>query len=153
MFRLVTSQMIESGACRQVDVIRTFGVCKSSVIRSVNKLRKDGPEAFFVRRQGRRGGKVLTRKVLEKAQGLLDQGYTRRDVAQELKVKYDTLCKAINDGRLSETKHKETAVTKTSRNVVDAAAAEGMGVAYTRVGERVLAAVGKLVDATVHFEF
>ena len=28
-----------------------------------------------------------------------------------------------------------------------------MGVACTRVGERVLAAVGKLVGATVHFEF
>ncbi len=152
MFRLVTSQMIESGACRQVDIIRTFGVCKSSVIRSVNKLRKDGAEAFFVRRRGRRGGKVLTPKVLEKAQGLLDQVYTRSDVARELKVKYDTLGKAINDGRLSESKHKETAVTKSSRNVVDAAAAEGMGVACTRVGERVLASVGKLVGATVNFE-
>ena len=58
MFRLITSQMIKSGARRQVDVIRTFWVCKSSVIRSVNKLRKDGPEAFFVRRRERRGGKV-----------------------------------------------------------------------------------------------
>src|SRR4030042_2284717 len=51
MFRLVTSQMIESGACRQVDVTTTFGVSKSSVIRSVNKLRKGGAKAFFVRRR------------------------------------------------------------------------------------------------------
>jgi len=152
MFRLITSQMIESGACRQADVIRTFGVSKSSVIRSVNKLRKDGAEAFFVRRQGRRGGKVLTPEVLVKAQGLLDQGYTRSDVAQELNVKYDTLRKAINDGRLSESKHKETAISKSSRNVVDAVAAEGMGVACTRVEERVLASMGKLVGAMVHFE-
>jgi transposase len=152
MFRLFTAQMIESGACRQVDVIRTFGVSKSSVIRSVNKLRKDGSEAFFVRRQGRRGGKVLTPEVLVKAQGLLDQGYTRSDVAQELNVKYDTLRKAINDGRLSESKHKETAISKSSRNVVDAAAAEGMGVACTRVEERVLASMGELVGATVDFE-
>lgn len=33
MFRLVTSQLIESGGCRQVDIIRTFGISKSSVIR------------------------------------------------------------------------------------------------------------------------
>lgn len=145
MFRLITSQMIDSGACHQVDVIRTFGVSKSSVIRSVNKLRKDGGEAFFVQRRGRRGGKVLTSEVLEKAQGLLDQGYTRSDVSQELKVKYDTLRKAINDGRLLEPKRPETAITKSSRNVVDAVAAEGMGVACTRVDERVLASVGKLV--------
>ena len=105
MFRLITSQLIECGACRQAHVIRTFGVSKSSVIRSVKKLRKEGAEAFFVTRRGRRGGKVLTPEVLEKAQGLLDQGYTRSDVAQELNVKYDTLRKAINDGRLSESKH------------------------------------------------
>jgi transposase len=152
MFRLTTSQMIESGACREVDVITTFGVSKSSVIRSVNKLRKDGAKAFFVQRRGRRGGKVLTPEVIEKAQSLLDQGYRRRDVSQELNVKYDTLRKAINDGRLLEPKQTETAITKSSRNVVDAAAAEGMGVACTRVEERVLASMGKLVGSTVHFE-
>jgi len=152
MFRLTSSLLIESGACRQVDVIKTFGVSKSSVIRSVNKLRKGGPEAFFVQRRGRRGGKVLSPKVIEKAQNLLDQGYTRRDVSQELNVKHDTLRKAINDGRLREPKQTETAITKSSRNVVDAAAAEGMGVACTRVEERVFASMGKLVSATVHFE-
>jgi len=152
MFRLITSQMIESGACRPVDVTTTFGVSKSSVIRSVNKLRKGGAKAFFVRRRGRRGGKVLTLKVIEKAQSLLDQGYTRRDVSQELNVKYDTIRKAINDDRLREPKQTETAISKSSRNVVDAAAAEGMGVACTRVEERVLASMGKLVGATVHFE-
>jgi len=152
MFGLFTAQMIESGACRQVDVIRTFGVSKSRVIRCLNKLRKGGAEAFFARRRGRRGGKVLTREVVEKAQGLLDQGYTRRDVAEELNVKYDTLRKAINDGRLSESKYKETAISKSSRNVVDLVAAEGMGVACTRVEERVLASMGELVGATVHFE-
>ena len=86
MFRLITSQLIDSGACHQVDVMRTFGVSKSSVIRSLNKLRSGGPEAFFVQRRGRRGGKVLTSEVLEKAQRLLDQGYTRSDAAQELGV-------------------------------------------------------------------
>ena len=100
MFRLITSQLIDSGACRQVDIRRAFGVSKSSVIRSLNKLRSGGSEAFFVQRRGRRGGKVLTCEVLEKAQRLLDQGYTRSDAVQELGVKYDTFRKAINDGRL-----------------------------------------------------
>ena len=142
MFRLITSQMIESGACSQVDIIRTFGVSKSSVIRSVNKLRKGGAEAFFVRRRGGRGGKVLSAEVIERAQSLLDQGYTRREVCQELKLRYDTLRKAISDGRLLEPKRRESAITKSSRNVLDAAAAEGMGVACTRVEERVLASMG-----------
>ena len=152
MFRLVMSQLIESGACRQVDIQRTFGISKSSVIRSLNKLRSGGPEAFFNQRRGRRGGKVLTSEVLEKAQRILDQGYTRNEAAQELDVKYDTFRKAINDGRLLESRPTEPALTKSSRNEEDVAAADGMGVACTRVGERVLASLGKLVGATVRFE-
>lgn len=152
MFRLITSQLIDSGACRQADVIRTFGVSKSSVIRSLNKLRSGGPEAFFVQRRGRRGGKVLTSEVLEKAQWLLDQGYRRSDAAQELGVNNDTFRKAINDGRLIESAYTEAAITKSSRNVVDAAAADGMGVGCSRVADRVLASLGKLVGAAVSFE-
>ena len=152
MFRFVTSQLIDSGACRQIDIRKAFGVSKSSVIRSLNKLRVQGAEAFFVQRRGRRGGKVFTAEVLERAQGLLDQGYTRNEAAEELGVKYDTFRKAINDGRLIEPRSTETAITKSSRNDQDVAAADGMGVGCTRVGERVLASLGKLIGAAVRFE-
>ncbi len=152
MFRLISAQLVNSGACRQVDIIRTFGVSKSSVIRSLNKLRNEGADAFFVQRRGRRGGKVFSAEVVEKAQSLLDQGYSRQEAAQELGVKYDTFRKAINDGRLVERTPTEAVLSKSSRNVVDTAAADGMGVACTRVGERVLASLGKLVGATVSFE-
>jgi len=152
MFRLISSQLIDSGACRLVDIIRTFGVSKSSVIMSLNKFRSDGAQAFFDQRRGWRGGTVLTSEVLEKAQRLLDQGYTRSDAVKELGVKYDTFRKAINDGRLLEPTHTEAGLSKSSRNVVDAAAADGMGVACTRVGERLLASLGKLVGAAVSFE-
>ena len=152
MFRLVTSQLIDSGACRQVDIRTTFGVSKSSVIRSLNKLRSGGAEGFFVQRRGRRGGKVFTSEMLEKAQALLEQGYTRNEAVQELGVKHDTFRKAINDGRLIESRSKEPVITKSSRNVADIAAGDGMGVACTRVGERVLASLGKLVGAAVRFD-
>lgn len=102
MFRMVTSQLIDSGACRLVDILETFGVSKSSVIRSLKKLRVEGPEGFFKARRGRRGGTVMTREVLEKAQSLLQQGCNRREIADELAVSCDTLRKAINDGRLRE---------------------------------------------------
>ena len=107
MFRLVTSQLIESGACRLVDVLETFGVSKSSVIRSLKKLRLEGPEGFFKARRGRRGGTVMTREVLDKAQSLLQQGCNRHEIADELAVSCDTLRKAINDGRLRESERRE----------------------------------------------
>ncbi|MBW2740723.1 MAG: hypothetical protein JRE64_18190, partial [Deltaproteobacteria bacterium] len=105
MFRLVTSQLIESGACRQVDIIKAFGVSKSSVIRSQNILRDSGSEGFFKPRAVRTvGGKVFTPEVLAQAQSLLDEHYTRSEIAEKLDVKHDTLRKAINDGRLEDLK-------------------------------------------------
>ena len=65
--------------------------------------------------------------MLEKAQRLLDQGYTRSDAVQELDVKYNTFRKAINAGRLIEPTPIQIAITRSSRNVVDVAAADGMG--------------------------
>jgi len=152
MFHMVTSQLIESGASRATDIINTFGVSKSSVDRALRKLRTGGVKAFFEKTVRNKSGTVLTKGVLEDAQILLDEGNSRRDVAEEIDVKYDTLRKAINCGRLHETANNEIATSKSTRSVIDAEAADGMGTACTRVGERVLASLGKCVGAAVHFE-
>jgi len=154
MFRLVTSQLIDSGTCRQVDILNAFGVSKSSVIRALRKFREQGAEGFFSPPPKRHGGKVLTKEVLESGQQLLMQGLSRREVAEELKVSHDTLRKAINDGRLQEPLRAvyQEVTSKSFRDVVDANAAEGMGTACTRVEERTLAAFGICDGAPVRFE-
>ena len=68
-----------------------------------------------------------------------------------LDVQRDTLGKAIADGRLCEPPVGAGA-DKSARSVQDAAAGEGMGTACTRIGERVLAALGKLHGAPVRLE-
>ena len=152
MFRLTLAQLIESGACRQTQVINAFGVSKSSVIRAQNKLRKGGSESFFIDRRGRKGATILTAEVLDQAQIFLDQGLARKEIAEELGVKYDTLRKGINDGRLKEKERLETTTDKSTRSVVDAAAADGMGTACTRLEERTFAAFGVCEGAPVRFE-
>lgn len=152
MFRLTIAQLIESGACRQTEMINAFGVSKSSVIRAQNKLRNGGSESFFIDRRGRKGGTVLTPEVLDQAQSLLDRGLPRKEIAEELGVKYDTLRKAINDGRLKDKERLESITNKSTRTVVDAAAADGMGTACTRVEERTFAAFGVCEGAPVRFE-
>lgn len=151
MFQVLTSQLIDSDACTQAEVIRAFGVPKASVARAVRRYREGGVGAFFARRRGRRGGTVLTPAVLEEAQRLLYEEYGRAEVAKELGVKPDTLGKAITDGRLREARPRPLA-DKSSRSVRDAAAAAGLGTACTRIGERVLAAMGKLRGAPMRFE-
>lgn len=147
----MTCQLIDSGACRQVDVIAAFGVSKSSVARAMRRYRERGIDAFLPQRRGHRKGKVLTPEKLVESQRLLDEGSPRGEVANELGIKDDTLRKAISDGRLH--KRPERAGTdKSTRSVQDAAAAEGFGTACTRVAERTFAAVGVSDGATVRFE-
>jgi DNA-binding MarR family transcriptional regulator len=151
-FRFVSSQLIQSGAARQMEIQRAFGVSKSSVIRSLKRLQRAGAGGFFSQRRGSRGGTVLTAEVLEKAQRLLDQGYCKADVARELGVGYDTCRKAIHDGRLVESARQELKLSKSERSAVDAAAGEVMGVGCTRVPERVLTSMGQLAGAASRFE-
>ena len=58
-FRMFTAQLICQGACRQVDIVRAFGVSKNSVIRSVDKYRAGGVNAFYTPRATRGAADLL----------------------------------------------------------------------------------------------
>lgn len=157
-FLMFTAQLVCQGVCKQVDIIRAFGVSANSVRRSVAKYEAQGAAGFFRSRKAR-GATVLTAEVIARAQVLLSQGSSRREVAEQLNVRYDTLRKAINQGRLYEPTAETLAVVnhedrvasdQSDRSVTDAAAE--MGVACTRPVERVLAALGMLPGAPTRFE-
>jgi transposase len=163
-FRMFTAQLVCQGACRQVDIVRAFGVSKNSVIRSVNKYRAGGVKAFYTPRATRRAS-VMTPGVRAQAQQLLGVGWSRREVAEHLNLKLDTLRKAIQQGRLIQpgslgpgepapdqvpAPQPPAATDKSTRAVLDAAAE--MGTACTRPDERVLAAFGLLDGAPTRFE-
>jgi hypothetical protein len=132
-----------------VEIIRTFGVSKNSVLRSVKKYREEGILAFYAPRRGR-GSSVIHEEVAEQAQQLLNAGSSRKNVAEQLGIKYDTLRKAIQQGRLQEPPQNEKTVAlspasdKSQRSLQDSAAADEMGTACTRTMERVCAALGML---------
>jgi len=163
-FRMFTAQLICQGACRQVDIVRAFGVSKNSVIRSVDNYRGGGVKAFYTPR-ATRGASVMTPEITVQAQQLLGVGWSRREVAEQLNLKLDTLRKAIQQGRLTEpdpvgpgepapdkapVPQPPTATDKSARAALDAAAE--MGTACTRPDERVLAAFGLLDGAPTRFE-
>jgi transposase len=166
-FRMFTAQLCCQGACTQAQIIRTFGVSKNSVLRSVEKYRQEGIEGFYRPRRSR-GSPVMTPEVTAQAERLLDLGKARREVAEELGVKHETLRKAINQGRVREpapappeavsrppsASHSPVVASdKSTRSDADAAAGHEMGIACTRPCERVMAAMGLLPGgATTQFE-
>lgn len=194
-FRMFTAQLICQGGCLQSEVVRTFGVSAISVKRSVKKFRAHGIEGFYQPRRSR-GATVLTPEIVQQAQALLFQGRSRRQVAEQLGLKSDTLRKAILQGRVSgpsgvpstasppddralrsgqdptpsaadesgpsvadlplpasRSEAPPTATDQSQRTVQDAAAGEGLGMACTRVLDRVAASLGLLPGgAATQFE-
>lgn len=141
-----------------MELIKAFGISKSSLDRALRQYRAEGAAGFFVPPGAARGGgRVLTSEVLGRAQQLLDEGRSKAAVSEQLGVKLDTLRRAVWDGRLREGDRTDEAApgagsAKSERSLEDAQAAEGMGTGCTRSGERILAAVGKLNGAATRFE-
>ncbi len=104
-FNMYTSQLVVVGQCKQVDIIKAFGVSAISVKRHVKKFREGGPGAFFQQRSERKTS-VLTPEVLRRAQEMLNERKSRQEVSAELSIKPDTLYRAIHTGKLVELKKK-----------------------------------------------
>lgn len=101
-FRMFTSQLVANGSCKQVDIIRAFGVPPISVKRSVKLYRDKGPSGFYEKKESPKSPRVLTPEMLKKAQALLDEGMKQNEVAETLGIKRDTFRKAVNSGKLIE---------------------------------------------------
>jgi len=113
-FRMFTSQLVVNGNCRQVDIVRAFGISTISMKRWVKIYREEGTAGFF-KKARTRGSHVLTPEVLKQTQELLSQGVSRSEVAKQMNVKLDTLSKAIRSGRLTEPAVKKTKLMEAAR--------------------------------------
>ncbi len=146
-FRMFTAQLVCNGCCKQAEIVRAFGVSKSSVGRAVKKYHEGGIAAFFKPRRGR-SGNVITETVKARVEELFISGMSTEEVADELGIKCDTLRKAINQGRakkpidVGKARRKSEASDKSTRSL-EGAQTE-MGNSCTRVLDRVSAAVGLL---------
>jgi len=59
-FRMFTSQLYVNGNCKQVDIVKAFGVTSISVKRGVKKYKEGGPSSFFGKKKQIRKPRVLT---------------------------------------------------------------------------------------------
>ena len=75
-FRMFTAQLCVQRACKQAEIIKAFGVSKSSVLRSVNKYREEGIAGFYQPRRAR-GAPVMTPEVIQQAQQRFEEGHSK----------------------------------------------------------------------------
>lgn len=98
-FKMITAQFCVNGYCKQMDIVRAFGVTQIGVKRAAKKYREEGASSFFQPRKSR-GPSILTEEVLQQAQALFDQEKDLSEVASELNIKKETLYKAVYHKKL-----------------------------------------------------
>lgn len=100
-FRMITSQFIVNGNVTQSQIARVFGLPLITVKRYTKLYREKGVAGFYAPRKCR-GAAVLTPEVLAKAQTMIDSGLSIAEIATALKLKQNTLSKAVRAGRLHQ---------------------------------------------------
>ena len=99
-FRTITCQFYLNGNAGQTQIARAFGIKEQALKRWVKRYRETGPKTFYQPRETRGKSTVLIPEVLARAQLLLDTGKSISGSASELEIGYDTVRKAVADGRL-----------------------------------------------------
>jgi hypothetical protein len=102
-FRFITSNFIDQGLCRKVEVQRCFSVSEDSVHRYWKKFKEHGEEGFFGvdKRLGGKAHKILGEKRL-RIQRKLDKGQSVLSIAKEEGVRESAIRYQITQGYLKK---------------------------------------------------
>ena len=157
--RLALATLMDNGHARPSQISATLGTPHRTLMRWRRQLGQSGAGSFYHPR-GVRGGAVLTAEKAAECGRLLGAGESVAATARLAGVGQSTLRKAVAAGRVAATPAaappvagvREPPATKSRRSREDAAAAEGMGTACTRAGERTAAAIGLAGGAATRFE-
>ena len=155
--RVALTQLVSLGLARQSELSAAMGMNRTTLYRQQRRLKQSGVAGLVDGKPGPKSPHKLKDEALKQAQRLLDEGKSKNATAKLLGVSEGTIRNAVRRGwlreRLGESPKIQQALEGTQpsqRSAEDAAAP--LGVATTRVLDRVLAARGKLVEATPEFK-
>jgi prepilin-type processing-associated H-X9-DG protein len=158
--RFAIATLIANGHVRASEVeTSSLGIAHRTLMNWTRQLAQKGSGSFFMPRPGR-GGTVMTPEKVADCGRFLAAGETVSAAARQAGVGESTLRKAVRRGQVTRTAATGGATppsdtegtTKSERGRLDAQAAEGMGTACTRAGERMAAALGLMNSALTRFE-
>jgi transposase-like protein len=102
-FKMFMAQLYVTGSATQSEINNAFGLNAINMKRWAKRYREGGPGAFY-KRERKRKPQVMTPEIIDTAQALLDEAHTRKEVAEQLELKVDTLRKALREGKLRQNK-------------------------------------------------
>jgi hypothetical protein len=104
-FRFFTSNLINQGLCKKIEVHRAFNVSEDSVIRYYKKFEEEGADGFFGKETKRKSSasKIVGKKI-ETIQKKLDKNQSVLSIAREEGVSEGTIRYQIGQGVLKKSK-------------------------------------------------
>jgi transposase len=157
--RFALTSLIDNCHVRACDVEKGLQIPHRTVMNWMKQYRSEGPASFYRPPPASRPRVMTEDKRLECAQ-LIAEGYPMAEVARRANIEESTLRKAhkrkvipqLAGISVEEGEKKDAGPTKSERSREDAAAANAIGKACTRVNERVAAAMGLAECAATRFE-
>lgn len=101
-FRFITSNFIDQGLCRKVEVERCFGVSEDSVSRYYKKFKTQGTEGFFGRDARKGKAYKICGELRERIQKKLDKEQSVNSIAKEEGVRESAIRYQIKKGYLKK---------------------------------------------------
>lgn len=100
-FDMINSQFYASGKATQAEICRAFGIPKIRMKRAAKIYRDHGIHGFYSK-ESKSKSRILTNEVKEKVEEMLMQGVKLKDIANKLELKYDTLYRAVKEGKIKK---------------------------------------------------
>lgn len=158
--RFMIATLVANGHVRACEVESSeLNIPHRTLMNWTRQLEDHGAGSFF-KKASTRCGSVITPAKATECGLLLDAGLSVPETARMININESTLRKALSSLRVvrgktagSATNNVATDITtKSERSRLDALAAEGMGTACTRAGERMAAAIGLIDSTSARFE-
>ena len=152
------------GLAAVAAVARAFGMHRATLFEYVRLFRARGVRGLEEKQRGPKGPHKFTAALRRQVQGLLDEGCSVAEAAEQVGVSVRGIRRAMAKGLITVAKRAASPVSAPAAQAEAAALLPGPsvrasadqscepGVAVKRTGDRVLAATGKLVEAAPEFE-
>lgn len=101
-FGYITSNFIEMGLCRKVDIQRCFHVSENFVYRSHKKFVEQGEEAFFGKDKRHGYAHKIVGERKDRIQQKLYSGQSVNSIAKEERIRESAIRYHINKGSLKK---------------------------------------------------
>jgi len=154
--RLAQGIIVTQTATTPTEFAKALNINRTTVYRNINKYQKDGPASLLIDKKSNRKAYKLNGTAKGRVQTLLNKGYSFKAAAKQVGITEGSIRYAIKKGTIVKKIHQneKPAVhleikSASERSTEDNNCAIGIGA--KRETERVLASVGKIIEATPHF--